>query len=60
VKGHKLDERSLARALVQTDDGDVARIDGETRGAWGKRIGTVREQSIRAGDGALSWLWHAP
>jgi hypothetical protein len=55
VKGHPLGDRALAHAL---GDG-VERVDGETRGEWGKRIGVVREQSIRFGDGALSWLWHA-
>jgi hypothetical protein len=56
VKGHPLGERTLAHMLVSTEG--VERIDGETRGAWGKRIGTVREQSIRTSDGALTWLWH--
>ena len=54
VKGHAVDPRSLAGAMVE----GVDRIDGEVRGAWGKRLGVVREQSIRAGDGALTWLWH--
>jgi hypothetical protein len=55
VKGRTLDPSALAGKVVEAG---VDRIDGEVRGAWGKRIGTVREQSIRAGEGALTWLWH--